>query len=155
MLSEVESVMTVKNFNLRVYGLLLQDDRVLITHEHRGGMPMTKFPGGGLEKGEGLADGLRREFMEELGLSVEAGDFFYVNDFLQVSAFNTADQLISFYYFVSADPIAVSAIPLRSEKHLLAPNEQVFEWVSLREIRRELFSFPIDQVVAEKLRSRH
>ena len=45
-----------KKFNLRVYGILIDSDRLLITDEKRGGFPMTKLPGGGLEFGEGLKE---------------------------------------------------------------------------------------------------
>jgi hypothetical protein len=43
-------------FNIRVYGLLInKQQEVLVTDEYRIGMYMTKFPGGGLEYGEGLS----------------------------------------------------------------------------------------------------
>jgi len=142
--------MQVKNFNLRVYGLLLVNKKVLITHEHRGGMIMTKFPGGGVEKGEGLKDALVREFMEELNLKVEAGKLFYVNDFLQISYFNPADQVLSFYYWVTTknpEKIEVSAF-----KSALNPNDQIVDWVELNNLNEQDFTFPIDQCVVKQLK---
>ena len=51
-------------FNVRVYGLLINDkNEILISDEQEYGTRFTKFPGGGLEFGEGLIDGLKREFM--------------------------------------------------------------------------------------------
>jgi ADP-ribose pyrophosphatase YjhB (NUDIX family) len=139
----------IENYNLRVYGLLFKDDAVLVTDEYRAGMIMTKFPGGGLEKGEGLADCLIREFEEEIGMKVAVEDFFYVNDFLQVSRFNPKDQLLSFYYFVSSDEL--SKIPAPVSLNLLKAGEQTFRWVKLDELNAAEFTFPIDQLVVRKL----
>ena len=137
----------VKTFNLRVYGLLIEGDKVLVTDEHRG-IQMTKFPGGGLEKGEGIADCLIREFMEELELPITVGEFFYVNDFLQLSAFNPTDQLFSFYYFVStANSKAISVEP----KRVLQSGEQTFRWIPISELDSNAFTFPIDQKVVDLL----
>ncbi|RZK13557.1 MAG: NUDIX hydrolase, partial [Flavobacterium sp.] len=49
-------------FNVRVYGVLINhDNQVLISDEQSGGRTFSKFPGGGLELGEGLIDALKRE----------------------------------------------------------------------------------------------
>jgi ADP-ribose pyrophosphatase YjhB (NUDIX family) len=87
-------------FNVRVYGLLLNDDdELLVSDEQEYGMQFTKFPGGGLELGEGLLDGLKREFMEECNLEIEVVGHFYTTDFFVKSAFNNS-QVISVYYLV-------------------------------------------------------
>jgi 8-oxo-dGTP pyrophosphatase MutT (NUDIX family) len=141
--------MKPQRFNLRVYGLLIMNDSVLITHENRADMIMTKFPGGGLEKGEGIEECLIREFREELDIAIEVKDHFYVNDFLQISRFNSSEQLLSFYYMVEtkeSDKIIVNV-----DKNELLPQEQAFEWVKLSELGKVDFSFPIDKVVVEKL----
>src|SRR6056300_584550 len=88
----------IENFNIRVYGIWVHDGRVLIAQESRMKMNMVKFPGGGLEKGEGIQDCLKREVKEELDLEAEVGDLFYVNPFFHQSSFRKKDQLISFYY---------------------------------------------------------
>ena len=61
----------------------------------------TKFPGGGLEPGEGLAACLQREWKEEMNVDIEVEQLFYVNEFYQPSAFNPAQQIISFYFMVN------------------------------------------------------
>jgi 8-oxo-dGTP diphosphatase len=139
----------IENYNLRVYGLLIKDKAVLVTDEHRGGMLMTKFPGGGLEQGEGLADCLIREFDEELAIKVVVEDFFYVNEFLQVSQFNSKDQLLSFYYFVSSDEL--TKVPKSISKEELKLGEQSFRWVKIAELNADEFTFPIDRIVVRKL----
>lgn len=141
--------MQVTNFNLRVYGLLIQGGKVLITHEHRAGMVMTKFPGGGLEKGEGLADGLKREFLEEMNLEVDVRGIYYVNDFLQLSAFNPKDQLISFYFYVR--PVNDEFVFNKGVLSDLIPNQQIFEWVPIENLKNLDFTFPIDREVVKRL----
>ena len=55
-------------FNIRVYGILINEqNQVLVSDELIRGNYYTKFPGGGLEFGEGTRDCLVREFKEELG----------------------------------------------------------------------------------------
>lgn len=141
----------IENYNLRVYGLLIKDKAVLVTDEHRCGMLMTKFPGGGLEKGEGLADCLIREFDEELRIRIKVEGFYYVNEFLQVSQFNPKDQLLSFYYFVSS--VELLKIPDPVPLNLLKAGEQSFRWVKLDELKEADFTFPIDRIVVRNLKN--
>src|SRR5437763_4335240 len=91
------------SFNIRVYGVLLNEKKqVLVSDEYIRGGYYTKFPGGGLELGEGTRDCLVREFKEEMGLSISVEDHLYTTDFYQVSAFNNEHQIISIYYHVKA-----------------------------------------------------
>ena len=100
-------------FTIRVYGILLnREKQVLVSDEHIRGNYYTKFPGGGLELGEGTRDCLKREFMEEMNLQVEVGAHLYTTDYFQMSAFNPADQIIAIYYFAKAlEPITA---PIRT-----------------------------------------
>src|SRR4051812_1097228 len=80
-------------FNVRVYGILINEQgQVLVTDEIHYGQRMTKFPGGGLQFGEGIVDCLKRECVEELGLEVNVQEHFYTTDFFQLSAFNPKHQ---------------------------------------------------------------
>ena len=63
--------MAITKYTVRVYGILLDNDnRILVSDEFIRGDYFTKFPGGGLELGEGTRDCLKREFKEETGLDV-------------------------------------------------------------------------------------
>jgi 8-oxo-dGTP pyrophosphatase MutT (NUDIX family) len=143
--------MMPSRFNIRVYGLLIDAGKVLITDEIRSGVKMTKFPGGGLEFGEGVADCLIREFKEELNVTVKVHDLFYINDFYQVSSFNNNDQLMSVYYFVSLAEgnIQTTEIPFLFE----TDEPQCFRWLDIQSITKSDVTFPIDKIVVEKLTS--
>ena len=87
----------MEQFNIRVYGILINEDKkVLVSDEFIRGKYYTKFPGGGLEFGEGTRDCLKREFIEEMNLQVEVLDHIYTTDFFQESAFRPGDQILSY-----------------------------------------------------------
>ena len=88
-------------YNIRVYGLLIENDAVLVSDEFYKGLYMTKFPGGGHEIGESLIDCLHREFKEELDININIIKHFYTTDFYVPSFFNPKDQLISIYFLVN------------------------------------------------------
>lgn len=139
-------------FNVRVYGLLINErDELLISDEQEYGMQFTKFPGGGLELGEGLAEGLKREFMEECNADIVILNHFYTTDFFVKSAFNNS-QIISVYYLVkNISPlnlnIKTKAFDFDDEGETL----QAFRWIKLNELSAADFAFPIDKHVAELL----
>src|ERR1700735_84295 len=129
------------NFNVRVYGLLVNDNnQVLISDEQEYGMRFTKFPGGGLEFGEGLIDGLKREFIEECDAEIEVLNHFYTTDFFVKSAFNDS-QIISVYYIVkNIKPlnliIKTKVFDFDGEGEVL----QAFRWIKLNELKEDDFT---------------
>ena len=144
-------------FNIRVYGVLMDEHRrVLISDEYIRGGFFTKFPGGGLEFGEGTRDCLKREFKEEMDLEVEVGDHLYTTDFFQMSAFNPSHQIMSIYYFVKA--LEEIKVPLRNnifdfdEKQLAVYNEkgetETFRLIEWADFSADSVTLPIDKVVA-------
>lgn len=136
-------------YNIRSYGLWINDrQEVLVSDEFRLNTRMTKFPGGGHQLGEGLGDGLKREWMEELGLEINVGKVFYINDFLQVSAFNRKEQLLSVYFLVTPLSFPETAFPY-STNSLVKEVEgmEVFRWAPIAGIGADHFTFPIDKVV--------
>ncbi len=150
-------------FNIRVYGLLVHDGRLLVADElinvpgliGTAAVRITKFPGGGLEFGEGLKDCLIREVREEIG--VEAFDLvhFYTTDFFQESAFRAGQQIISIYYtFRVANALAlkVSAVPFNFKQQM--EDEESFRWLDLATASGEEVTLPIDRVVLELLLKR-
>ena len=151
-------------FNIRVYGVLVNEKKqVLLSDEFIRGKYYTKFPGGGLEPGEGTRDCLIREFKEELDLKVQVEDHIYTTDYFQMSAFNPGDQIISVYYFVKAlEPIRV---PLRikefdfDEEQMEVYREkteiETFRFIDWTNFSAESVTLPIDKIVASILKEKH
>jgi 8-oxo-dGTP pyrophosphatase MutT (NUDIX family) len=140
-------------FNIRVYGIAIKDGRLLISTEMGGDHAFTKFPGGGLEPGEGLADCLIREWKEEMGADVAVENLFYVNEFYQPSAFNPSQQIISFYYSVKllSEEITFKSIEKRWNREYLVE----FRWEPMSELQEDDFTFPIDRIVFKQLRENY
>ena len=131
----------------------IKPKQVLVTDEFRYGYRITKFPGGGLQFGEGTIDCLKRECQEELGRDVDIREHFYTTDFFQRSAFNEKQQVISIYYFISMkDPqsIPVKKMPFDFDNE--QEGAQIFRWLYLDSLSENDFTFPIEKKVAERLR---
>jgi len=139
-------------FNVRVYGLLINDrNEILISDEQEYGMQFVKFPGGGLEYGEGLIDGLKREFVEECNVEIEVLNHFYTTDFFIKSAFNDS-QIISVYYMVkNINPLNLVFKTERFDFDGEGEVLQSFRWANLAELQSEDVTFPIDQHVVKLL----
>ncbi len=136
-------------FTIRVYGIMVLDRRLLVCDEHHRGRDITKFPGGGLEFGEGTVDCLKREMKEELDLDVEVKDHFYTTDFFQRSAFDNDIQVVSVYYIMRPPYDAV--IPVSEKKFDYPVKEEKalsFRWIEASVADQNVFSFPIDRKVA-------
>lgn len=145
-------------FSIRVYGILINDKRqVLVSDEYIREGYYTKFPGGGLEFGEGTRDCLKREFKEEMDLNVEVGEHLYTTDFFQMSAFNPQYQILSIYYFAKA--LEDIKAPLRTkpfdfdERELKIYEEkketETFRFIDWDEFSSSAVTLPIDKVVAD------
>jgi 8-oxo-dGTP diphosphatase len=145
----------IVKFNIRVYGLVINDNKqILVTDEFRLGMRMTKFPGGGLRFGEGTIDCLRREFIEELNSEIEVIRHFYTTDYYQPTMLlGVPQQLISIYYLVdlpSAENIEVTKEKFDFED---IDGAQTFRWIDLHAVKSNELTFPIDRKVMEMLKS--
>ena len=150
-------------FSIRVYGILInQQQQVLVSDEYIRGNYFTKFPGGGLEIGEGTRDCLKREFMEEMNLKVEVGNHIYTTDIYQQSAFNNAHQIISIYYFVKA--LEDITVPLRNklfdfdeaQLKIYEEKKQVesFRFIDWDDFSADAVTLPLDKIAAAIIKQR-
>lgn len=142
-------------FNVRVYGLLINEcNQILISDEEEYGVRFSKFPGGGLEYGEGLIEALKREFIEECEMPVEVTEHFYTTDFFVKSAFNDS-QIISVYYLVK--PLNEISLKCKDVSFDFDDDEdvrQAFRWRNLHELELTDVTFPTDQRIVELLKEK-
>lgn len=142
-------------FNVRVYGLLINErEQVLLSDEEHEGVYLTKFPGGGLEYGEGLTDALKREFLEECNLEIEVLEHVYTTDFFEKSAFNES-QIISIYYLVkplSLLKIRTTELPFDFDETSEA--RQSFRWKSLADLGSNDVTFLTEKKAIEYLKEK-
>jgi ADP-ribose pyrophosphatase YjhB (NUDIX family) len=153
----------MSKFTLRVYGILINDEKqVLVSDEYIRGGFYTKFPGGGLEFGEGTRDCLKREFIEEMNLKVDVGDHLYTTDYFQESAFRPGEQIVSIYYLVK--PLEEIRVPLRTspfqfdEDQMLVYNQkgeiETFRFIPWEDFSEETVSLPIDKIAARLIKEK-
>jgi ADP-ribose pyrophosphatase YjhB (NUDIX family) len=154
----------MEQFNIRVYGILINDQKeVLVSDEFIRGNYYTKFPGGGLEFGEGTRDCLKREFLEEMNLNVTVGEHLYTTDFFQMSAFRPDHQIISIYYVVKPlEEIAVrlSTTAFDFDEHQMAAynlhkETESFRFINWDDLSEDSVTLPIDKVVVKMVKKRY
>ena len=137
-------------FNVRVYGLLVNSNReVLICDEDIELWHITKFPGGGLEFGEGLSDALIREFKEETNAEIEIERHFYTTDFFVPSAIDDTTQVISVFYLVR--PIGHFDLPPRTVQN----DGRViihFKWMPIETLHPDDVTYAIEKKVVQLLK---
>ena len=149
------------HFNIRVYGIIINEKKqVLVADEYiRGGL-YTKFPGGGLEFGEGTRDCLKRELKEELGIEAEIGDHIYTTDYFQMSAFRPGDQIISIYYYARQSeelkvPVRTKQFDFDEKQMEIYANTgetETFRWINWDDFSEDTVSLPIDKIVASLIK---
>ena len=146
-------------FNVRVYGIMINEQKqVLVSDEYIRGGYYTKFPGGGLEFGEGTIECVIREWQEELNQQVEVVEHIYTTDFFQISAFDNKTQIISIYYLVK--PLSSFTAKLLDSPFDFIIPEGVTEvegprWINWEEFSAQAVTLPIDKVVADLVKARY
>ena len=141
-------------FVVRVYGIAIRNRHILLCDEYWFGTEMTKFPGGGLEFGEGTIDCLRRECMEEFGQEVEVGAHLYTTDFYQPTRFLKDKQLISIYYrIILPNPDVIPVSDQRQPFPDWKEGSMAFRWCPLDRLDEGGLIFPIDRHVLSMLRN--
>lgn len=140
-------------FIIRVYGLLIHEGRILLADEIIRGRRITKFPGGGLEYGEGTRDCLIREIREELGVEAVDLEHFYTTDFFQRSAFHDGEvQVVSIYYtFGVRDPKSIRVIDRPFAFIEEKEGAEAFRWLDLSQAKEEDVTLPIDRAVMRRV----
>lgn len=146
-------------FNVRVYGIMINDNRqVLVMDEYIRGGYYTKFPGGGLEFGEGTLECMVREWQEELQQSIEVVEHIYTTDFFQISAFDNESQIISIYYLVKPLSPFVARVSDKPFDFEIPEGKDEVEggrWINWNDFSSEVITLPIDKVVADLVKTKY
>jgi 8-oxo-dGTP diphosphatase len=141
-------------YTLRVYALIINEQKeILLSDEYQLDMKMVKFPGGGMEYGEGTIDCLQREAMEEFGQPLVNIRHYYTTDYYQPALFHKDHQLVSIYYlagFSEEIRFKVSDGPFDIPE--MKNGQQSFRWAALSGIREEDLTFPVDRKVIRMLK---
>lgn len=131
----------IDRFNVRVYGVCLKDQSVLVLHEEYAGNYLTKLPGGGLEFGEGTIECLARELEEELNLTLKSATHFYTQEDFVQSRFRENEQLLTIYYLMEVENT--------EDLLILDPCIERVEWIPISQ--ENPFELPVDQIIYKKL----
>jgi len=136
-----------KYFRIAAYGMIIQNQHLLLSKEIIQNREVIKFPGGGVNVGEGLVDALKREFQEEIGIDITVKKHIYTTDFFVQSAFHPDYQVIAIYYLVYP------------KKELPTQNFQInniqFLWEPLTTIQQNILTFDTDKRALQELLNKH
>ncbi len=126
---------TFEKIVIRVYAIIIHENKLLLSDEFWYDTPMSKFPGGGLEPGEGIVDCLRRELVEELNTEPVAFEHLLTYEKLIASDFVNATQVIPVYYIVKlADYNQINVSEYRFDFRKLENGAIRHRWVDIERL---------------------
>lgn len=138
----------MKGYTIRVYAIIEYRGGVILSDECIGDVFFTKFPGGGHEWGEGIADTVIRELREEMNVEVEEIEHFYTTDFFVTSKFDEEKQVVSVYYRVklkNPEVLPLTDQPFDFDRDL--HKAESFRCVPFSKLTTDAVTFPIDKKV--------
>lgn len=94
-------------YRVSVKGLIYDDGKLLFVRERS---DTWDLPGGGLEHGEGMAEGLRRECREELGAEIEITDAAPIIIPTWSKKFDTPVLIIAYHVRLASPPTTTTDV---------------------------------------------
>jgi len=113
---------------VRVAGIVVKDDKLLLMKHRRRGLSYWAFPGGAVQEFETLPDALTRELREETGFEVKPGRLVYI-----VETFNPRSQsthTLNLFYLAELVDQAKVVI----ERHENGEHLDIAEFVPLNDL---------------------
>ena len=106
---------------VNVRGIIVNDKGRLFAVKHRTHegheSDYWATPGGGLDQGESLHDGLTREFIEEIGVTPKIGKLLFMQQFTSQNPSGNARELMEFFFHVENASDFIGEIDLSATSH--------------------------------------
>jgi 8-oxo-dGTP pyrophosphatase MutT (NUDIX family) len=122
-----------------VKAIVVQGHQLVAVKKRGGSGAIYSFPGGGQERGETLADAVRREFQEEAGHEVEVGELAFVREYIGVHhdyAATEADVHLVDHLFLCT--LREPSRPLRAQNP--DPDQVDIVWLPVEELESRNFA---------------
>ena len=100
---------------VRVAGILIEDDRILLIEHTKNNRKYWLVPGGGVDWGESAAEALIREFKEETSLDIEVEKFLFISETI---APDKQKHVINLYFKIKKVENSSNIMKLGEEKIL-------------------------------------
>lgn len=140
----------IDKFNIRTYGILLKEGKILLSFEKIGDRNVIKLPGGGVEFGEGTVDAIKRELAEELNIETFEITHHYTTDFFIQSSFRSNEQVIAIYYLVTGH-FPDQFVTHQQENSFGSLSTSSFKWTMLSNDLLDVLSFETDKTAVRIL----
>lgn len=133
-----------KKIRIRVAGIVVEDNKILMIAHKKGSEIYWLLPGGGVEYQESLDEALKREFLEELGLDVTVGDIAMIADSIEP---NGKRHIINIIFWCN---LINQSIRLGNEKILYD-----FSFKPLEELANVVMYPPLNEYIIQLLQNKN
>lgn len=101
---------------VRVAGILIENDRILLIEHLKKNKRYWLVPGGGVDWGESTAEALIREYKEETNLDIDVDKFLFLSETI---APNKQKHVINLYFQVRVLKNSIEEMRIGNEKNLM------------------------------------
>ncbi len=98
----------MQNIRIRVAGILVKDNQILLVRHEKNGKSYWLIPGGGVDFCETAEEALMREYREEVGMEIKVGKLVLVHDSIPP---NRHRQVLNLYFLVTAEKTEIHVTP--------------------------------------------
>lgn len=111
-------------------GIMISEDKILVTKNRDAEGDFYLFPGGGQEWGEPLHNTLKREFLEEVGKEVDVKELLHIREYIgknhEYAAFDSNVHQVEYYFLCHAVKECRDQAPTQPDK-----NQVGIEWLPI------------------------